>query len=75
MKSLSTTAGSLRILRVPEVLRLTSLSRASHFAKLDPNSSSYDPGYPRPLKLGARSVGYVEHEVIAWIEAKMEDRS
>ncbi|ERS11510.1 hypothetical protein Q673_11110 [Marinobacter sp. EN3] len=70
-----TTAGSLRILKIHEVLEMTSLSRATHFAKLNVNSSSYDPDYPKPIKLGARSVGYVEQEVIDWLQARMEARS
>ena len=64
----------LRVLRTREVLEMTSLSRAAHFAKLDPKSKSYDPDYPRPLKLGARSVGYVEKEVLDWIKARMGAR-
>jgi prophage regulatory protein len=70
-----TNAGSLRILKIHEVLGMTSLSRATHFAKLNVNSASYDPDYPKPIKLGPRSVGYVEQEVIDWLQARMEARS
>jgi len=70
-----TTATPLKILKIHEVLEMTSLSRATHFAKLNAKSASYDPEYPKPLKLGARSVGYVEQEVIDWLQAKMEARS
>jgi prophage regulatory protein len=69
-----TTTTPLKILKVHEVLEMTSLSRATHFAKLNEKSKSYDPDYPKPLKLGARSVGYVEQEVINWLQAKMEAR-
>jgi prophage regulatory protein len=69
-----TTAGSLRILKIHEVLEMTSLARATHFAKLNAKSASYDPEYPKPIKLGARSVGYVEQEVVAWLQARMEAR-
>lgn len=64
----------LRILKINEVLELTSLSRATHFAKLNAKSKSYDPDYPKPIKLGPRSVGYVEQEVIDWLRARMEAR-
>lgn len=69
-----TTTTPLKILKIDEVLKMTSLSRATHFAKLNEKSKSYDPDYPKPLKLGARSVGYVEQEVINWLQAKMEAR-
>ena len=69
-----TTAAPLKILKIHEVLEMTSLSRATHFAKLNAKSASYDSEYPKPIKLGARSVGYVEQEVIAWLQARMEAR-
>lgn len=65
---------AIRIISTKEVLKITSLSRTSHFEKLNRGSRSYDPTYPRPLKLGARSVGYVEQEVINWVKLKMEER-
>jgi len=68
------TIRQLRILKINEVLELTSLSRATHFAKLNAKSKSYDPDYPKPIKLGPRSVGYVEQEVIDWLRARMEAR-
>jgi prophage regulatory protein len=70
----TTTIRQLRILKINEVLELTSLSRATHFAKLNAKSKSYDPNYPKPIKLGPRSVGYVEQEVIDWLRARMEAR-
>jgi prophage regulatory protein len=73
--SIITTATPMKILKIHEVLEMTSLSRATHFAKLNEKSKSYDPDYPKPLKLGARSVGYVEKEVIDWLQARMEARS
>ncbi|MBQ0747108.1 MAG: AlpA family phage regulatory protein [Marinobacter sp.] len=69
-----TTTPPLRILKIDEVLEMTSISRATHFAKLNAKSKSYDPDYPKPLKLGPRSVGYVEQEVIDWLQARMEAR-
>lgn len=69
------TVTPLKILKVNEVLEMTSLSRATHFAKLNSKSASYDPDYPKPIKLGPRSVGYVEQEVIDWLQARMEARS
>lgn len=31
-------------------------------------------GFPRPIKLGEHSVGWVEEEVIAWIESRIQAR-
>jgi prophage regulatory protein len=42
------------------------------------NSSLYSAmersGFPRPIKLGERSVAWVEEEVDAWIEARRAQR-
>ena len=31
--------------------------------------------FPRPVKLGLRATGYLEHEIEAWIEQRASDRS
>jgi len=64
----------LRVIRLENVLDLVAISRASHFAKLDKKSTSYDPSYPRPVKIGRRSVRYVELEIVEWLTARMEAR-
>jgi len=74
MQEVSSSNTALRVKKTQEVLEMTSLARATHFAKLNKNSKGYDPTYPKPLQLGARSVGYVEREVIDWIQARMEAR-
>lgn len=74
MQSSFLTHPPVRVVGIKKVLEMTSLSRSTHFEKLNKRSKSYDPTYPRPLKLGARSVGYVEQEVIDWVKARMEER-
>ncbi|WP_417442863.1 helix-turn-helix transcriptional regulator [Idiomarina abyssalis] len=64
-----------RVLRLQEVLDLLSISKSYHFAKLDKNSKSYDPTYPRPISVGERSVRYIEQEVIDWVNARKEERN
>lgn len=64
-----------RVLRLQEVLDLLSISKSYHFAKLDRNSKSYDPTYPKPISVGERSVRYIEQEVIDWINARKEERN
>lgn len=65
---------SVMLKTTAELLQMTRQSRAAHFAKLDKNSRSHDPDYPRPVRLSVRCTRYVEQEVIAWIEKKMEER-
>lgn len=58
----------LRILRRPEVERMTGLSRQGIYDCI------HRAGFPRPVKLGGRASGWVESEVQAWIEARISDR-
>ena len=53
-----------RILRRPEVERITSLSKASIYRAMAAGS------FPRPLKIGVRSVGWPEAEIRAWVATR-----
>lgn len=53
-----------RILRRPEVLRLTGLSTASIYRLMAQGA------FPKPRKLGVRAVGWVAAEIQTWIESR-----
>lgn len=55
-----------RILRMPEIVDRTGLSRQSIARKWDAESKYFDPTFPARLKLGARAVGVSEAALIAW---------
>jgi prophage regulatory protein len=57
------------IKRVPAVLVQTGLSRSSLYAKVKGGD------FPRPIKLGARSVGWRTEDIDAWIAARPEGGS
>ena len=56
---------SLRIVRRPVVESITGLSRSSIYAKME------DGTFPKAIKLSERSVGWLEHEVQAWLESRV----
>ena len=58
---------ALTILRRKQVENRIGIGRSSIYNKLNPKSSNYDPTFPRMVSLGARSVGWYEHEVEAWL--------
>ena len=53
-----------RLLSLPEVVRLTGLSRSTLYRKVK------EGDFPLPVKLGKRAVGWRESEVIAWINGR-----
>lgn len=59
-----------KILKVSQVAEQVGLKRASVYARTNPNSPSYDPSFPKPIKLGAgaRASGFVASEVEAWLD-------
>lgn len=60
----------LTLLRLPEVLKRTGLSRSTIYDKLDTKSPRYDPTFPKQRNLGTGSVGWVESEINAWLASR-----
>lgn len=64
----------MRIIRLPELLERTGLSKSSIYDKLNLRSPRHDPHFPRPRKLGvtkSSAVGWSEEAVDAWINKLM----
>lgn len=53
------------ILRMPNVKSRTGLSRSTIYAMIKDNR------FPKYISLGARSVGWLESEIDAWIESRV----
>lgn len=56
------------ILRRDAVERLTGLPKSTLYAKVAAGE------FPKPIKLGARAVGWLEHDLIAWQARRIEAR-
>ncbi|WP_238401141.1 helix-turn-helix transcriptional regulator [Alloalcanivorax marinus] len=55
-------------MRLTEVIQTTGLARSSIYNRMNEGS------FPRPVSLGARSVGWVSDEVQDWVEARIQER-
>lgn len=53
-----------KILRLPEVINRTGLSRSSIYSYIGRNL------FPRPIGLGIRSVGWHSSDIESWIESR-----
>jgi len=58
---------NLRLIRFPEVEKLTGLARSSIYKKIS------DEDFPKPIKLGERCTAFVETEISQWIEQKITE--
>lgn len=58
----------MRILRLPAVRELTGLPRSTLYLYMSKGL------FPKPIKLGVRSVGWIQDEVDQWLREKMGSR-
>lgn len=56
------------ILRLPAVKAKTGLARSTIYLRVA------DGGFPKPVSLGPRCVGWLSSEIDSWIEAKVQER-
>ena len=59
---------SQKILRRPAVETTTGLSRSTIYQHMQAGT------FPKPIRLGAKAVGWLESEIIAWIKARTDER-
>ena len=64
----NTNQKKLSILRRKMVEKRTGLSRSTIYLRIQEGT------FPRPIKLGARAVGWVENEIEAWLAERIEIR-
>jgi prophage regulatory protein len=57
---------SPRIIRKKEVIQLTGLSQASIYRLMASND------FPKQIQITCKAVGWIESEVIAWIESTIQ---
>ncbi len=59
-----TTGSPNRLLRLGEVLARSGLSRSTLYRQMR------DGSFPEPLRIGVRSVGWLESEIEAWLASR-----
>lgn len=56
----------IKILRLPNVISRTGLLRSTIYLRVS------DGSFPAPVSLGGRAVGWIEAEVDAWLNQRIE---
>ncbi len=56
-----------KICRLPKVMARTGLSQSTIYALIDKGK------FPSQVNLGPRAVGWVENEMVDWIEARIDE--
>lgn len=63
-----------QLLSIKDVMKITSLSRATIYDLLECYSGRYDPSFPKQVKLSQNRVVWVASELFEWIRSKMDER-
>lgn len=63
----STTNTPHTLIKLPEVKRRTTLSTSEIYRRLEAGT------FPQQIRLGAKAVAWLEHEVNAWIDARVAE--
>lgn len=67
----ASTSPNLKIIRRKQVEELIALSRSAIYDKLSPTSPRFDPSFPRPINLGLNAVGWIESEILDWLQTRI----
>lgn len=65
LDNISKKVQSMIILRLPAVSKVTGLPRSTLYLYIKTNQ------FPRPIKLGVRSVGWIKEEIDEWLAKKI----
>lgn len=68
MDTNTTIPGTCRLMRIREVLKLCGLSRATLYREIKLHA------FPAPVKLSARSVGWLQDDVVLWLQTRIAQR-
>lgn len=66
------------LIRLPELIQLTGLSRSCIYLKLNPKSKYFDEFFPKPVPLSSEirgGVAWLLAEIQLWIESRIQARA
>ena len=66
---------SSRFVRMREVQKKIGISRSTVYDWINPNSPRFDDSFPKPMRLGVNSVGWVDTELEDWLAEKIAARA
>ena len=66
------TTNSPKILRIKDVVSMVGVARSTIYDWINSNSPRYDSTFPKPIRLGKNSVGWIQHQLVDWINSKQK---
>ncbi|WP_425311180.1 helix-turn-helix transcriptional regulator [Leptospirillum ferriphilum] len=59
--------GKMQVLRLRELLKLSGLSKSTIYARIK------EGDFPKPIRLGPRSIGWFQHDIESWLESRRQE--
>lgn len=69
---MSTNSTYSQVIRLPEVIKRSGLSRSLIYEKISPKSRWYDEGFPKPFKLSVMANGWDADQLERWIQSRIK---
>lgn len=60
------------IIRAKDMRQFTGIPDSTRADWENPKSPRYDPTFPKKIRLGARTTGYLREEVLAWLKSRRQ---
>lgn len=57
------------VIRLPKLLSILGISRSTVYLKINQTSKYYDKDFPKPIKLGEKAIGWINQDVMEYIES------
>ncbi|MED8279837.1 AlpA family phage regulatory protein [Escherichia coli] len=64
----SSSRSTQKLIRFPKVIEMTGKSRTRIYADIRSEA------FPKPIRIGPRSIAWVEQEIIDWLEERKQQR-
>jgi len=62
----------MRFLRATELCKYLSISRATLYNWINPESKYFKPNFPKKIHLSARTVGWLESDVVNFLNGSQQ---
>ncbi|MFQ1857418.1 AlpA family phage regulatory protein [Aeromonas sp. 82P] len=63
---------AMKVLRNNDVIQTLGISKSKFFDMLNPKSPRFDATFPKRIRIGGNSVGFLEHEITQWVISRQE---
>ncbi|MEZ9864711.1 helix-turn-helix transcriptional regulator [Vibrio breoganii] len=64
-----------QIIRIKQLVMIVGLSRSTIYEMINPDSPRYESTFPKPVKLGARAVGWILEDINLWLLYKSKSQA